>query len=218
MKIYNFPQLSPEWFAIRRTCFTATDLGPFLWNETKVALTARQNLLDEKIGGMADGEDRPPDYVDFWMKRGTRLEPQALESYCDLTGNTVRPVGFVMHDTGAFGVSPDGILTNKKSGLEMKCPCGKIQHKRLREAILPPEYEVQVHLGMAACGFDEWEFYSYHPNMPPFHIGTKRSDYTERLHDAVMDLHEELIRQRQEMAVRWEEFTHPIQTLITTQP
>lgn len=206
MKIYNFPQLSPEWFAIRRTCFTATDLGPFLWNTDKKALDARQNLIDEKIGGMADGDDRPPEFVDYWMKRGTRLEPDAVKSYEDFTGNKVRPIGFVMHDTGAFGCSPDGILINAKKGLELKSPSGKIQHRRLREGILPPEYTVQVHLGMAACGFDEWDFYSFHPNMPPLHVPVERSDYTERLHDSVMDLHAELVRQRRQMEERWDTF------------
>lgn len=219
MKILEMPQRSPEWFKIRRECFTSSEVGPFLWNEDKKALGARQNLIDEKIGSMADGEDCPPNYEDYWMKRGTLLEPMAVSSYerfVGLAADSVRHVGFVLHDSEAFGVSPDGLVMAKEKGLELKSPSGKIQVKRLREKILPPEYVCQCHLGLAATGWDEWDFYSYHPAMPPFHTVAVRSDFTERLHDAVMELAADFKKQRAEIASLWDEFH--LQQLEKQQP
>ncbi|MDB6080477.1 MAG: hypothetical protein JWO82_4224 [Akkermansiaceae bacterium] len=125
MKIYTFPQRSPEWIATRRGVFTASELGmwaasPFCINLTVAEIIeeltrlsiphkknakrddllallpnaqafacinpAAQEIIDSKLGEDADGDDQPPDYGDFWTKRGVRLEPDALDAYCDHVG------------------------------------------------------------------------------------------------------------------------------------
>ncbi|MDB6080166.1 MAG: Exonuclease [Akkermansiaceae bacterium] len=193
------PQRSPEWFAARRGVITASEIGPFVFNAGKVAETARQNLIDTKLGESADGDDCPPSYEDYWMKRGTLREPEAIEAFSVHTGEETKQVGFILHDSGLLGCSPDGF----EVGLEMKCPSGKIQIKRLREAVLPDEYRCQVHASMIVTGADEWHFWSWHPNIPPFHVLVKRDDFTRQLEDGLLALAAELKRQQEDLSAVW---------------
>src|SRR6478736_1786392 len=83
MIIHNVEQRSPEWFALRRGIITASKVGKFLLLDKKdqKSLDARQNLIDAKLGELADGDDTEPSYESYWMKRGTLLEPESIEAY-----------------------------------------------------------------------------------------------------------------------------------------
>lgn len=208
------PQRSPEWFAIRRAKITGSEIGKFVMNTDKKALDARQNLIDAKIGEEADGDDSPPNYEDFWMKRGTRMEAEALAAYTLHTGYEVEQVGFVSHDTLPLGVSPDGLIVAKdalidinpdgtwklvqlRHGLEMKCPSGKIQVKRLRDKVCPEEYLPQIWLSMIVTGAECWHFWSYHPSLPAFHIVVTRAEIPREFEPGVNALVTEYLRQRE---------------------
>ena len=249
MKIFNFPQRSPEWFEIRKGCITSSRVGMFCaepfgitYNvetikamlrvneipfkgvtlrdelialipnvEAHKKLTpAAQTLIDEIMGEQADGEDRPPDWDTFWTKRGTEMEPVALADYERRTGNTVERVGFILHDCGKFGCSPDGLVSAKtwslpKQGLEIKCPEGKTHLRYLREGVLPNEYVCQVHASMAVTGLDRWDFFSFHPNLPPLLLTVERDDFTNQLERGLILLGEEMRRQEIALAEKWRE-------------
>lgn len=190
------PQRSPEWFEIRRGKITGSEIGKFVMNTDKKALDARQNLIDAKIGEEADGDDSPPNYEDYWMKRGTRLEAEALNAYTLHTGYEVEQVGFVSHDTLPLGVSPDALVNGRAFGLEMKCPSGKIQVKRLREQVCPEEYLPQIWLSMIVTGADRWHFWSYHPVLPAFHIVVTLGEIPANFESGVLALVLEFQRQR----------------------
>lgn len=206
MKILTMPQRSPEWYEARRGVFTSSEFGMFLVNTGKVAENARQNLIDQKLGEAADGEDCPPNYADYWMKRGTMLETAARDAFQQHVGFLMDEVGFILHDNGRIGCSPDGALARGgfvETGLEMKCPSGKIQVKRLREGVLPDEYRCQVHGCMVVTGADEWHFWSWHPNLPPLHVWVKRDDFTEQLAAGLHSIAEEYRRQEIALAALW---------------
>jgi putative phage-type endonuclease len=196
MIVHSMPQRSPEWYAMRRGKITGSEIGKFVMNTDKKALDARQNLIDAKIGEEADGDDCEPNYETFWMKRGTRLEAEALSAYESYTGHEVEQVGFVSHDTLPLGVSPDALVNNRAFGLEMKCPSGKIQVKRLREKVCPDEYLPQIWLSMIVTGADMWHFWSYHPALPAFHIVVTRADIPAGFEPGVNALVAEYLRQR----------------------
>lgn len=199
--IHLCEQRSPEWFALRRGRITGSEIGKFVFNTDKKALDARQNLIDSKIGEEADGEDSPPNYEDFWMKRGTRLEAEALSAYESYTGHEVEQVGFVSHNILPIGVSPDALVANRTFGLEMKCPSGKIQVKRLREKVCPEEYLPQIWLSMIVMNVANWHFWSYHPNLPAFHIRVMRSEIPAAFEPGVNALAAEYLRQKAELEI-----------------
>jgi hypothetical protein len=193
------PQRSPEWYAIRRGKITGSEIGKFVFNTDKKSLDARQNLIDAKIGEEADGDDSPPNYEDFWMKRGTRLEADALSAYESYTGYEVEQVGFVSHSTLPLGVSPDALVSNRAFGLEMKCPSGKIQVKRLREKVCPEDYLPQIWLSMIVMNVDRWHFWSYHPTLPAFHIVVTRGEIPVNFESGVFALVMEYQLQKEQL-------------------
>ena len=199
MIVHTMPQRSPEWFAIRLDKITGSEVGKFVFNTDKKALDARQNLIDAKIGAVADGDDSPPNWEDFWMKRGTRLEAEALSAYESYTGHEVEQVGFVSHDTLPLGVSPDALVANRAFGLEMKCPSGKIQVKRLREKVCPEEYLPQIWLSMIVMDAPLWHFWSYHPALPAFHIVVTRAEIPAAFEPGVNALCGEYLRQKAQL-------------------
>ena len=174
----------------------------------KGIVPAAQELIDKTLGEAADGEDRPPDWDTFWTARGTRLEPDAIAAYEARTGFQVSKVGLCIHNSGHFGASPDGLIGFMENlawlhGLEIKCPEGKTHLKYLRAGVVPNEYLCQVQCSLAVTGLEFWDFWSYHPNLPPLMVRTYRDDFTERLEKGLIALGEEMRRQEKELAEAW---------------
>ena len=179
---------------------------------------AAQTLIDATLGEAADGEDRPPDYGTFWTRRGTEMEPEAVAAYESKTGHAVTGVGLCIHDSGHFGASPDGLVyqdftrlcgnvlvtdTTLSHGLEIKCPEGKTHLRYLRAGTIPDEYLCQVHCQLAVTGCAFWDFFSYHPNLPPLLVRIERDEFTERLCAGLIALGEEKRRQEKALAEAW---------------
>ena len=178
---------------------------------------ACQTLIDETLGEADDGDDVPADAwpVDdyrkctgtrFWIERGIALEPFAIEAYEAQTGNIVSQVGFVEHDSGFFGRSPDGIIEphnnvtfpGKLTDLEIKCHKGSVHRRMLREwkrdGKIPQEHYWQLQTSLA-CGFEICELYCAHPALNPVHIVVRRDEVTEQLERGLVALGKEMKRQ-----------------------
>lgn len=215
MKVMHMEQRSDEWRRARAGVFTASDFGPFITGTDKKSETARQNFIDTKLGELADGDGAiirpdgsiliPRDFQNYDMERGTLLEPRASAAFTDHTGHELESVGFVLHDNGMIGCSPDVMFSNSSGiGLEMKCPSGKIQVKRIREKITPPEYLYQIHGSMVITGADEWHFWSWHPTLPPVHTIERRNALTVELEAGLLALCAEFARQGAELRAQIE--------------
>lgn len=177
---------------------------------------AAQTMIDETLGAYADGEDSPNEWpVDdyrkcygarFWQERGIAMEPVAAAEYERLTGHMCSQVGFVEHDSGYFGCSPD-LLIDERSGVELKCLKGSSHHRMLldyrRTGNFPSEFYWQV-MATLACGFDEWTLFCWHPNMPPLMTSMKADHMTAKLALGLQMIGVEMDRQRQEMAALWD--------------
>jgi len=121
------------------------------------------------------------------VQRGNYLEPQARELYERLTGYSVTQVGFIEHDSGGFGCSPDGLIKwvttpeEWSHGLEIKCPMPEAHIDWLLDGVLPECHSLQCHAGMAVTGLDRWDFLSYCPGDAPLLIEVYRNETTEKL-------------------------------------
>ena len=127
-------------------------------------------------------------------------------------------MGLCVHDSGRFGASPDGLVyqdhtrlcgnvlvtdTTLSHGLEIKCPEGKVHLEYRRAGVVPSIYLCQVHCQLAVTGCDFWDFWSYHPNLPPLLVRSYRGYFTERLEKGLIALGEEMRRQEIELAKDW---------------
>lgn len=123
---------------------------------------------------------------------GIRLEPQARAFYSILQDADVEEVGFVKSECGNFGCSPDGLIDDRKGGLEIKCPTLKTHLKYLYNGTLPSEYKLQVHGSMWVTGLDYWDFMSYSEveGIEPLLIRIERDEFTESLGKAFAEFTE----------------------------
>lgn len=140
------------------------------------------------------------------VQRGIALEEEARRAYTALTGYHGCGAGFVLHDSGGFGASPDLLVPDAtlpggySHGAEIKCPVPELHIGWLLAGVLPEKHRLQVHGSMAVTGLRRWDFFSYCPGLPPFHLIVRRDDFTERLLAGLLLLHKECHAARGKLA------------------
>lgn len=168
MTVHDVAQRSPEWFALRCGRVTGTAAADMVATiksgEAAARRDLRTRLVCERITGMAhdDGGYQSPE-----MKWGTEHEREARYHYEAVTGELVRPVGFVTHDDLAAGCSPDGIIGSFDGLLEVKCPKSATHLRNLRTRAVPADYRSQVQHNLWITGAAWCDFVSFDPRFPP---------------------------------------------------
>ncbi len=162
---------------------------------------------------MDDKAERMFEYL-IPTQRGNALEPQAREWYAQHTGYDVVQVGFIEHDSGGFGCSPDGLIYLDNGdggspnwpewGVEIKCPMPENHLAWLLAGVLPDEHKLQVHAGMAVTGLDRWDFLSFCPGDAPLLLTIERDDYTDRLEEGLKRLVAEKVKMKAKLSALWQ--------------
>lgn len=182
MTTIDTQQRSEQWYAARRglpTCsrfdmiLTAAKGQPSAAQDTLI-----NQLLAESLLPPEQGVIRP---MTAEMEQGMILEGEARCRYeLEYALADVREVGFVLHDSGLFGGSPDA-LVGDTGGVEIKCPNGVTHIGYFRGGTLPNEYKAQVAGYMVVTGRKYWDFFSYARNLPPFHLRVQWDAFTDKL-------------------------------------
>ena len=155
-------QRSEDWYNARRGMPTASRfdmiITPSKGEPAKAQETLINQLISESILPPEEGEIK---HTSDEMYEGMRLEGEARCKYMlEYANAEVKEVGFIVHDSGMFGCSPDG-LTGDDRGIELKCPSGPVMVSYLRGGVLPAEYRCQVHGSMVVTGRKKWDFMAY---------------------------------------------------------
>jgi putative phage-type endonuclease len=158
-QIINIEQGSPEWQKLKLGVISASNISKVL---AKKGTETRNGYLMELIGQIATREfDEINSKALDWGKTN---ESAARATYEFESGNTIEQVGFIYNLDKRVGCSPDGIVSKKNKGLEIKCPMtARVHTDFLANDKIKPEYIYQVQFSMFVTGFDEWDFCSYHP-------------------------------------------------------
>lgn len=206
MKVYeDMVQGSDEWLEIRKGIFTASEMGKWITAEKRgvVQQKAAFKAICNNLAEMSGCEAKPL-WPDWYMERGTRLEPEARESYQIESGYEVEQVGFCLHDNGQFGCSPDGFVENRKGMIQIKCPAGFTHAKyMLEDDSFLDDHKIQLHMEMAVTGAKFNEFYSYCPGLPSVLIRVERDAYTEDLLRGLIRLSAEFKEYKAIMSQKW---------------
>lgn len=185
-------QRSGVWLQARRGIPTASQFhrivtptgNPSSQAEGYIAQLIAEYVLDSVI------EQQESD----WMMRGTELEEHAVNAYEMLRNLDTQAIGFVLHDEGHCGCSPDR-LVDTDGGLEIKCPA-PAQHVLYMLGSFGTNYKPQVQGDLWICEREWWDILSYNPELPPALIRAERDDkyikllaqevkaFSERLADA----------------------------------
>jgi len=98
------------------------------------------------------------------MEWGTETEPQARAQYEFATGNNVKEVSFIHHDTMKAGYSPDGLVGD--DGLvEFKCPKTTTHIETVLSGKMPTGHNAQVQGGLWLSGRKWCDFVSFDPRI-----------------------------------------------------
>lgn len=181
MIVHDVLQRSDAWRALRCGRLTASRAGCLLKQLKRGGEPAdrrdyRLQLCCERITGVPQEEG----FVSQDMKRGAAREDDARRAYEALTGRLVRSVGFVSHDSLLVGCSPDGVIGDFRTLLEVKAPKAATHLEYVRGGVLPADYTGQVVQSLWLTGADACDFVSFHPSFPEplqlFLVRVKRND------------------------------------------
>lgn len=192
IEISDFPQGSPEWFQVRLGLPTASNFAIVMRQKGKGAdgtSVQRTDYLNKLAGEIVTGEPMET-YSNANMVRGTELEDEARTLYAFMHDAEPQRVGFIRN--GQKGASPDALI-GSDGGLEIKVVLPHTQVARLRTGTLPPEYKAQVQGNIWVSERMTWDFVSYCPKMPLFHIRVYRDEeYIRHMSECVNIFNQEL--------------------------
>lgn len=189
-EIFDCPQGSDAWFAVRMGIPTASEFRTLLGIKKDAREKAtRQTYLRKLAGELLTG--RPMEsYTNVHMERGHEQEDEARQLYTFMTDAEPQRVGFIR--SGQKGCSPDSLI-GEKGGLEIKTALPHIQIERLEKNELPPEHRAQVQGSIWIAERDWWDFVSFCPGLPLFVTRVHRDDgYIATLAGAVDEFNAEL--------------------------
>ncbi len=166
MNILHCKQGGDEWRQARLGIPTASRFGEIVTCKGKRSASWSKlyaQLLAEYIRG------RPTEKIETQdMARGIELEDRARAMYELETGNNVEQVGGIFLDEEkTIMASPDGIMPEISTGLEIKCPRLETHIQYILEGVLPTQYRMQVLGNLWVSGFHTWDFVSFCPDYTP---------------------------------------------------
>jgi len=160
----DLEQRSPAWFQARCGRLTGSVAKHVLAERKRGSgelgdrIKLRARLVAERLTGQSHDEDA---FVSNEMRRGIRLESQALLAYEAAYGVIVRPTGFIRHDTLMVGCSLDGYIGADVQGIvEVKCP-NSDTHLGYWQTGGPDEYDAQAAHNLWVSGGHWCDFVSY---------------------------------------------------------
>jgi hypothetical protein len=169
--VHDVEQGSPEWLQLRTGKLCASQAGA-MFDTLKGGGPGykRRDLLARLVVERLTGRPAEDGYVSADMQRGKDLEPDARAAYEGETGNLVRTVGFISHESLSLplpiGYSPDGIIGDFDGLLELKVPKAATHMRYLKDGRLPEDYRGQVMHALLITGAPFLDFCSYGPEFP----------------------------------------------------
>jgi hypothetical protein len=169
MKFYDVEQGSERWYSLRLGRPTSSNFHRIVTPKgepSRQSVAYLYRLVAERL--LHETLDDELGFVRY-VREGQEKEPQAVALFEFVNEMKLEPGGFVTTNDGRLGASPDRMLNDMKEGVEVKCPAPQTQMKYLLEGP-GDDYRAQVqgHL-LVADRFQAVHFFSYHPQMPPFH-------------------------------------------------
>jgi hypothetical protein len=187
MRIFDFPQYSDEWWAIRRGVPSASCADQLITPAKGEPSKSMVGYAHQLIADTFDGDyGKVSEFATAAMLNGTIMEPEARRFYefereCD-----ARQVGFCLDDDGRFGCSPDS-LVGEDGVLELKNPTAKTHVGYLLNGGLPDAYKPQVHFQLIVTGRAWCDFMSYRPGFPKLLVRVEPDAFTEKLRAAMAE-------------------------------
>lgn len=156
----DIQQNTPEWDAIRAGKWTASSGAKIMGGLTTQGL---KDLIKDLAWGRVFGKT-DSGFTSKAMDRGHEIEPQARDWFAFQHDAVIEQVGFVEHGRiPNLGWSPDGLYSQRRRGVEIKCLLHKAWMDVHEERQVPSEYRWQCRFACFIGGLDQIDFVAYHP-------------------------------------------------------
>jgi len=138
-------------------------------------------------------------------ERGHEFEADALAAMSARVGSQLQDVGMcLMGDdlNSVVSCSPDAVeMAGGKmiAGAEVKNPCLCNYYNHVVEKVLPDDYKMQIHSGMAICDVDTWHFGSHFKGKPLFYHKVKRENFTDILAESLNEFRDLFAERHEEV-------------------
>jgi hypothetical protein len=206
MRIHTMEQRTPEWDAMRAGKITGSVASKLVTPTGKPSAQAKSEI--GRIIAESEGW-QPPEFLKptFWMERGVKMEIEARNWFQIETGLKVTECGFIEHDSGLAGFSPDGYIMDGDVliPVEFKCPKPSTHVTYLLEDGIPKTHIGQCHFGLAITDAPYMYFMSYCPNAAPKLLKVERTDYTDLMKAQIESFVEDLADARELVVIKLEE-------------
>lgn len=174
--IRDFEQGTDEWFKAKAGVPSSSCFDKILDSKGKRS-TQRKTYMYKLAGEKITGTYSSNLFQTAAMKRGNDLEPEARDYFSFTEGLPVDQVALIYNDDNKrYSCSPDGLISEKEEGLEIKCPELATAVKYLDDNKLPTKYKLQVQGSMAVTGYTHWWFLSYYPGLKPLILKVERDE------------------------------------------
>jgi len=199
MIIEPYEQHSEDWVRAHGGIPTASQFGRILTPTGKPSDQAVKYMYELLAFDLTEKYESSGSTM--WMEHGTNTEPEARLYYQLLTDREVTQVGFIYKDERKLvGCSPDGLVDAINGGLEIKCPKASTHVSYMLAQDMPTVYIPQVQGSMWITGRENWDWLSYHPDMPPVLLRVLRDNqYIAKLDTAVNCFIEQLLERREQL-------------------
>lgn len=151
MKVISIEQNTPEWLEFRKPRIGASDVPAIMGENPWKTI---YQLWEEKLMPFHETPINPR------MQRGIDLEPIAREAFIKQTGVPVVKITVQHDDYDWMIASLDGINTDHKVVVEIKCP-GELDHRVAQDGKVPMKYYPQLQHQLAVTGYDLAYYYSF---------------------------------------------------------
>jgi hypothetical protein len=173
-------QGSEHWHISRAGVVTASKAHYLLMGR---GTAGRLTYMDELIASIATGLI-PEEVTAKPLQWGKDHEQDARDAYSASEFEIIEEEAFIYQDTKMrAGISPDGLISGKDKGLELKCPwSSKVWCAFAGRGEIKKEEIAQVQFSLMITGFDSWGFAKYDPR----NINCKKLHHVEIFRDEVM--------------------------------
>lgn len=186
MIIHTMEQRTEAWDDIRAGKITGSVASKLVTPTGKRSTQAAGEI--GRIIAEAQGW-QPPEFIKptFWMERGVDLEDESRNWLQIVLGMKIIQCGFMEHDSGLAGFSPDGYIMDGEQVIpvELKTPKPSTHITWVLQKGLPKVHHAQCHMGMVIADAPYMHFQSYCPNAAPLIERVEWSDYTDTMKTAL---------------------------------
>lgn len=197
-QIQKVEQGSSDWLKMRLGVITASCAHDLLPSKTgKGFKQARQSYMNQLIAEICTG--RGEELNAKALSWGRENEIAARAAYQFEANEKIEDGGFIYGFDKRIGCSPDGLVTGKNKGLELKCPFSSDTHiDFLLNDKIKDEYLAQCQWSMWVAGFDEWAFASFDPRMKKHMIKIEIIKRDEKVMNLFSEIVPEFIKEMDE--------------------